>query len=43
VDANENTISFVQEIYNDAGQLIETHQKYPIDTNHQRVDEAGGE
>lgn len=39
VDANENTVSFVQEIYDDDSTLIEIHQKYPVDTGHQMVSE----
>lgn len=39
VDADENTISFVQEIYDDEDHLIEIHQKYPVDTGHQVLDE----
>lgn len=35
VDENEKTLQFVQEIYDDAGQLIEMHQKFPVDTGHQ--------
>ncbi len=38
VDENEKTISFVQEIYDDNGVLIEVHQKYPSDTGHQYLD-----
>ncbi len=34
VDKDEKTVSFVQEIYDDDGTLIETHQKYPEDTGH---------
>ncbi len=37
VDADENTLSVVQEIYNDSGELIGRHQKYPVDTGHQIV------
>lgn len=37
VDSEENTVSFVQEIYNDDGQLIGHHQKYPVDTGHQEI------
>lgn len=37
VDGNENTVSLVQEIYDDFGNLIEIHPKYPFDTGHQRV------
>ena len=39
VDAQENTVSFVQEIYDDNDQLIEVHQKYPVDTGHRRLSE----
>ena len=35
VDVDENTLRFVQEIYNDDDELIEIHQKYPVDTGHQ--------
>lgn len=35
VDASENTLQVVQEIYNDAGELVEYHQKFPEDTGHQ--------
>jgi len=35
VDSEENTAQVVQEIYNDAGELIERHQKFPVDTGHQ--------
>jgi hypothetical protein len=34
VDANEITVSFVQEIYDNAGVLREIHEKYPIDKGH---------
>ena len=37
VDANDITLQFVQEIYNDEGILIEHHQKYPEDTGHQKL------
>jgi hypothetical protein len=40
VDANEDTLRFVQEIYDDTDHLVETHQKYPTDTGHQRVEEG---
>ena len=43
VDADENTLSYVQEIYDDDGQLIEQHQKYPVDTGHQSLREAEGD
>lgn len=35
VGKDENTISFVQGVYDDDGSLIEIHQKYPVDTGHQ--------
>ena len=37
VDANEQTISFRQEIYDEKNQLIEIHEKYPIDKEHQKL------
>jgi hypothetical protein len=43
VDQKENTISFVQEIYDDAGNLIEIHQKYPADTGHRYLAEDDAE
>jgi hypothetical protein len=39
VDEHEITIQLVQEIYNDAEELIERHQKYPVDTGHERFGE----
>lgn len=37
VDSNEKTLRFYQEIYNDVGQLVEVHHKYPVDLGHQEV------
>ena len=37
VDTNEQTILLLQEIYNDANILIERHQKFPVDTGHERL------
>jgi hypothetical protein len=37
VDANEITLLVVQEVYNDDNELIETHQKFPIDSEHKYV------
>lgn len=37
VDADENTLSVVQEIYNDEGELVQRHQKYPVDTGHEML------
>jgi hypothetical protein len=35
VDAQENTVRFWQEIYDSQGQLVEIHEKYPVDKGHQ--------
>jgi hypothetical protein len=35
VDSAENTARVVQEIYNELGELIERHQKFPVDAGHQ--------
>ena len=37
VDASERTVRFYQEIYNETGQLVEIHEKYPVDKGHSRV------
>lgn len=37
VDANETTLRFWQEIYDDKGRLVETHQKFPVDKGHQKM------
>lgn len=37
VDADENTLQLVQEIYNDDGVMIERHQKFPVDTGHETL------
>lgn len=37
VDANENTLSFRQEVYGENNELVEIHEKYPIDTGHKKV------
>lgn len=37
VDAAEQTTRFYQEIYNTAEQLIEIHEKFPVDKGHQKV------
>ncbi|MBZ0290856.1 MAG: hypothetical protein K8I30_24735 [Anaerolineae bacterium] len=38
VDANEITISIVQEIYDNDDRLVAIHQKYPVDTGHQVIE-----
>ena len=37
VDANENTIRFVQEIYDPAGRLLTVHEKFPVDLGHKQL------
>ncbi len=37
VDANERTIRFYQEIYNEKGKLVEIHTKYPNDEGHMKI------
>ena len=37
VDENDSTLRFWQEIYDDHGKLVEVHEKYPVDTGHQKV------
>lgn len=40
VDAEENTLRFYQQIYDSDGRLVEVHEKYPVDTGHQKVEGA---
>ena len=37
VDAAETTLRFWQEIYDQAGRLVEPHEKYPVDKGHQKM------
>jgi hypothetical protein len=37
VDANETTLRFWQEIYDDRNKLVEVHEKYPVDKGHHPV------
>ncbi len=37
VDASERTLRFWQEIYNETGELVEKHEKFPVDKGHQKV------
>lgn len=39
VDVDENTLLFVQEVYDDDDNLIARHQKYPEDTGHQVIED----
>lgn len=34
VDDSEQTIKFYQEIYDEKGQLVEMHEKYPVNKGH---------
>ncbi|MBI3459990.1 hypothetical protein HY230_02830 [Candidatus Acetothermia bacterium] len=40
VDAEENTKRFYQEIYNERNELVEIHEKYPMDTGHRKIGEG---
>ena len=37
VDAQEGTVRFWQEIFDEQGKLVEIHEKYPVDKGHQKV------
>jgi hypothetical protein len=37
VAADESTIHFGQEIYDNQGRLVEVHEKFPVDEGHQKV------
>jgi hypothetical protein len=41
VDARENTLSFRQLIYNNVGELMEVHKKFPVDMGHQIPEDKG--
>ncbi|MEA2039474.1 MAG: hypothetical protein U9N82_06535 [Thermodesulfobacteriota bacterium] len=41
VDASEFTLRFYQEIYDNSAQLVEVHEKFPVDKGHERI--GGGE
>ena len=38
VNSREETILYAQEIYDTDGHLVERHQKFPIDTGHQKIE-----
>lgn len=40
VDANETTIRFGQEIYDDQGRWVQIHEKSPVDKGHREVETA---
>jgi hypothetical protein len=37
VDMREVTVRFYQEIYDENGQLVEVHDKYPVDLGHRKL------
>jgi hypothetical protein len=37
VNSNEDTLTFRQEIYDENDVLVEIHQKFPVDTGHQKI------
>ena len=37
VDAGEKITRFWQEVFDGSGQLVEIHEKYPVDTGHRKV------
>ncbi len=39
VDSNERTLGFRQEVYNEKGDLVEIHEKYPVDKGHTKLRE----
>lgn len=39
MNAKEETIKFYQEVYNEKGNLIEIHEKFPVDKSHRKVGE----
>lgn len=41
VDQAEITLRFHQELYDDQGELVEIHEKYPEDKGHERIREEG--
>ena len=40
VDRSEQTIKFYQEIYDQKGNLVEIHEKFPEDNGHRKVREG---
>jgi hypothetical protein len=37
VDADERTLRVWQEIFDDKGEIVEVHVKYPVDSGHQKL------
>jgi hypothetical protein len=38
VDVEERTTRFLQEVYDETRQLVEIHEKYPVDKGHVRIE-----
>lgn len=43
VDVDETTVKIVQEIYDESGNLVAVHQKFPEDTGHVAINGGEGE
>lgn len=43
VDVNEDTLKFFQEIYNEKNELVELHEKFPIDKGHKKLKQNGNQ
>jgi len=41
VNVDEETSRFFQEIYDEKGALIETHEKFPVDSGHLQAKKEG--
>ncbi|MBI4686968.1 MAG: hypothetical protein HY756_04195 [Nitrospirae bacterium] len=37
VNDNEETVKFYQEIYDETGNLVEVHEKFPLDKGHSKM------
>lgn len=37
VDANEHTIRFAQEVFDQSGRLVAVHEKFPVDLGHKQL------
>jgi hypothetical protein len=37
VNSEEKTVAFYQEIYNEHAELVEIHEKFPVDRGHRKV------
>jgi hypothetical protein len=40
VDEEEETVRFYQEIYDEKGNVVEIHEKYPINKGHQKIEKG---